>query len=193
MRSRCGLASISYPNPTGFKVGRGYTTFGYLNEFNSTTGTVYWHGTTADAWGRIVLESYGGGGINGSHQTDPNTGQPLNLHLAIERSEERLGNLESGDGERLPRVELGREARIRIDRRHRGDVAAAAEILGEHPAHELVEVEILGQFHARRLGEQPAKRKLSAPAAPHRRSASARRAIRNPGSPTARTRLVSSD
>ena len=72
------LNALSYPS--GLKIGRGYTTYGYLNQItNIATSAVYWTGTSADPWGSIQQESYGGS-ITGSHQFDPNTGQVINRH-----------------------------------------------------------------------------------------------------------------
>ena len=60
--------------------------------------------------------------------------QLLDRDIRIERAEECRGDLQPGDDDRLPAVHLGREARVGIDRRVRGHVAARPEILGENAA-----------------------------------------------------------
>ena len=76
----------------------------------------------------------------------------LDPHFAVQRAEEGRGDVEPGDDDRLAAIHLGGEARVGRDRRVRRDVAALAEILGQHPADEFVEVEVRQVRRFRRRG-----------------------------------------
>ena len=86
----------------------------------------------------------------------------LDLNVRIERPEKRRRNVEPGNDDRLPRIHLRGEACVGRDRRVRRDVAAAAEILGQHALDEFVQIETLGKRHAQPLGERVRPDKLSA-------------------------------
>ncbi len=81
----------------------------------------------------------------------PSLGQPLDPNFPIHRAEEGNGDVQSGDDDRLAAIHLGGEAGVGVDRRLGRDVAALAEILGQHPAHEFANVEMrqVRQFSCR--------------------------------------------
>ncbi len=67
--------TTTYPASSGVAVRKGYSASGHVNLLaNDVTDTVYWTGTSADAWGNITAETYAGN-INGSHQSYASTGQ----------------------------------------------------------------------------------------------------------------------
>ena len=70
--------------------------------------------------------------------------QLLDPDVAVERAEEGGGDLQPGDDDRLAAVHLGGEARVGGDRRVRRDVAARAQILGQHAPDEFLQVELGG-------------------------------------------------
>src|SRR3546814_18116875 len=70
----------------------------------------------------------------------------------IERAEERLGDREPGDGDRVAAVHHAREARVGGNYRRGRDVAAGAQILGERGRDEGVEIEpIEREGHGRKI------------------------------------------
>src|SRR3546814_13463533 len=75
----------------------------------------------------------------------------LDSHRRIERAKEACRDRQAGDGDRVAAVHRALEAGVGGDHRERGDVAAAAEILGERGADEGVKVKA-GQ---REVGHAP--------------------------------------
>ncbi len=75
-------------------------------------------------------------------------GQHVDLNVRVQRPEERCRDFGSGKNYRLPRVHFRREAGIGRDRRAGRDVAAVAEILGQHAADKFVEIELGRKRHA---------------------------------------------
>src|SRR3546814_1398055 len=54
----------------------------------------------------------------------------FDLHIGFERAKESLGDRQSGDDDRIAAVHHPAEARIRGDRRHRGDIAPRSQKIG---------------------------------------------------------------
>jgi hypothetical protein len=79
----------------------------------------------------------------------------LDVHLRIQRSKHRRGDLQARDDDRLPAHHRGREACVGRYRRGGRDIAADAEILGERSGDEFVEIEACGKRHGARLSERP--------------------------------------
>ena len=67
--------------------------------------------------------------------------------VGVECAEERRGDVDSRDDYRLAAVHFGGEPRIRGDGGIRSDVASGAEILGQHAAYEIVEIEVCRKRH----------------------------------------------
>ena len=77
--------------------------------------------------------------------------QLLHRDVRVEGAEEACGDIEPRDDDFLATVHVGREARIRVDRRVGRHVPAGAEIFGEHVLDELFEVEAVGKRHGAAL------------------------------------------